>query len=253
MGLPPEPPDEQPPPPPPIGAEGGECPRCGTSYEPFQEYCLECGLRLPVSGGLIPVLSTAWRRRIPWYPGDWIWPVLGALIVAALAAAIAILATTDNGSATKTTAATGPPVPGGTGTIAPPHLPPGRTRRHCPRRRFRRQRSYDGRASTPPPLPPPPPAQTELIEWPQGQNGWTIVLASTPESAGQGGATRLGREALAAGLTDVGVLNSSEFSSLHPGYFVVFTGIYNSESEARGAIDAARSSYPQAYARQITQ
>ena len=113
MGLPPEPPDEQPPPPPPIEAEGGECPRCGTPYEPFQEYCLECGLRLPVSSGVIPVLATAWRRRVPWYPGDWIWPVLGSLVVAALAAAVAILATTDNGSATKTTAATGPPVPVG--------------------------------------------------------------------------------------------------------------------------------------------
>ena len=119
-GLPPEPPDEQPPPTPPIGAEGGECPRCGTPYEPFQEYCLECGLRLPVSSGIIPVLATAWRRRVPWYPGDWIWPVLGALVVAALAAAVVILATTDNGSPTKTTAATGPPVPVGTGTIEPP-------------------------------------------------------------------------------------------------------------------------------------
>ena len=43
MGIPPEPPDEQPPPPP-VGAEGGECPRCGTPYEPFQEYCLEQGI-----------------------------------------------------------------------------------------------------------------------------------------------------------------------------------------------------------------
>ena len=136
----PKPPDEQPPPTPPIGAEGGECPRCGTPYEPFQEYCLECGLRLPVSSGIIPVLATAWRRRVPWYPGDWIWPVLGALVVAALAAAVAILATTDNGSPTKTTAATGPPVPGGTGrsSLRRPREP---TRRHCPHRRFRRRRT----------------------------------------------------------------------------------------------------------------
>jgi hypothetical protein len=63
----------------------------------------------------------------------------------------------------------------------------------------------------------------------------------------------VGRDAIAAGLTDVGVLNSSEFSSLHPGYFVVFSGIYNSESEARGGLDAATGNYPEAYARQITQ
>ena len=247
MSLPPEPPDEQPPPPPAVEAEGGECPRCGTPYEPFQEYCLECGLRLPVSGGLIPVLSTAWRRRVPWYPGDWIWPVLGALIVAALAAAIAILATTNNDSGTKTTAGTGP-VPAN--TAGPPPPPPSET-----------DTSTTGTETTPTEsvpttteeVPPPPPPSTELIEWPQGQNGWTIVLASIPQSSGRAAAASEGRKALSAGLTDVGVINSDEFSSLHPGYFVVFSGIYNSESEARGAIDAAKASYPQAYARQIAQ
>ena len=116
MGVPPEPPPppEEPPPPPPVGAEGGDCPRCGTPYEPYQEYCLECGLRLPVTAGLIPVLATAWRRRVPWYPGDWVWPVLGALIIASLGAALAILANQDNGSsATKTRAETGTSVPAG--------------------------------------------------------------------------------------------------------------------------------------------
>jgi hypothetical protein len=247
MGLPPEPPDEQPPPSPPIGAEGGDCPRCGTPYEPFQEYCLECGLRLPVSAGLIPLLSTAWRRRVPWYPGDWIWPVLGSLIVAALAAAIAILATTDNDSSTKTTAGTSP-VPAN--TAGPPPPPPSET-----------DTSTTGTETTPTEslpttteeLPPPPPPSNELTEWPQGQNGWTIVLASIPQSSGRAAAASEGRKALSAGLTDVGVLNSDEFSSLHPGYFVVFSGIYNSESEARGGLDAAKASYPQAYPRQIAQ
>ena len=109
MALPPEPPDEQPPPPSPVDAVGGECPRCGTPYDPFQEYCLECGLRLPATHGVIPVLATAWRRRVHWYPGDWIWPVLGALVIAALAGAIAILVT-DKNDGTSTKAAT-PPVP----------------------------------------------------------------------------------------------------------------------------------------------
>jgi hypothetical protein len=54
-------------------------------------------------------------------------------------------------------------------------------------------------------------------------------------------------------LTDVGLLNSSEFSSLHSGYYVVFSGIFNSEQEAKSALDTAKSSYPQAYVRQIVQ
>jgi len=241
--LPPEqPPDEQPPPPPSVGAEGGECPRCGTPYEPFQEYCLECGLRLPVTAGLIPVLATAWRRRVPWYPGDWIWPVLGALIIASLGAALAILANRDDGSPTKTRAAT-TSIPVGTGTVPASPPPPSGTS----------TLPTAPEPTTVEPPPPPPPPSNQLVEWPPGQNGWTIVLASIPQSAGRAAAASEGRKALSAGLTDVGVLNSSEFSSLHAGYFVVFSGIYNSQSEARGNLDAAKGTYPQAYARQIVQ
>ena len=245
MTLPPDqPPPEEPPPPPPVGAEGGECPRCGTPYEPYQEYCLECGLRLPVTAGLIPVLATAWRRRVPWYPGDWIWPVIGALIIAALGAALAILANRDNGSsATKTRVETNQTVPVGTGTLpgSPPPSPGTSTLPTAPE------------PTTVEPPPPPPPPSNQLIEWPAGQNGWTIVLASVPQSAGRAAAASEGRKALSAGLSDVGVLNSSEFSSLHSGYFVVFSGVYNSQAEARSNLSSAKSSYPQAYARQIVQ
>jgi hypothetical protein len=225
-----------------MDAAGGECPRCGTAYEPFQEYCLECGLRLPITRGLIPVLATAWRRRVPWYPGDWVWPVLAALVVAALAAAVAILATNDNGSPTKTKAGINEPVPPATSTTPPPGgtgTGPGPT----------------GSLPTtePEPVPPPPPSGNQLIQWPPGQNGWTIVLASVPQSAGRPSAVGEARKALAAGLTDVGVLNSSQFSSLHSGYWVVFTGVFNSEREGRGSLATAKSSYPQAYVRQIVQ
>ena len=229
---------------PPPTTEGTQtCPRCGTPYEPYQEYCLECGLRLPVTAGIIPVLATAWRRRVPWYPGDWIWPVLGALIIASLGAALAILANRDNGeSATKTRVETNQTVPVGTGTLPSSPPPPSET-------------STLPTAPEPTTVepPPPPPPSNQLIEWPAGQNGWTIVLASVPQSAGRGAAASEGRKALSAGLTDVGVLNSSEFSSLHSGYFVVFSGVYNSQAEARSNLSSAKSSYPQAYVRQIVQ
>jgi hypothetical protein len=190
------------------------------------------------------VLATAWRRRVPWYPGDWVWPVIGALIIAALGAALAILANRDNGSsATKTRVETNQTVPVGTGTLpgSPPPSPGTSTLPTAPE------------PTTVEPPPPPPPPSNQLIEWPAGQNGWTIVLASVPQSAGRGAAASEGRKALSAGLTDVGVLNSSEFSSLHSGYFVVFSGVYNSQAEARSNLSSAKSSYPQAYARQIVQ
>jgi hypothetical protein len=242
--TPPEPPDGTPAPPPPVTADvGGTCPRCGTPYEPYQEYCLECGLRLPVARGVVAYLSHQWRRRVPWYPGDWIWPVLLGLVIAALGAAGAILATQDDDTSATNThiATTAPTQPGDTGPVGT---------------------EPTGTGAEPPPVDtstepiepePPPPTQGGLVEWPPGQTGYTIVLASAPESAGRAAAVRAAQNAAQQGLTDVGVLNSSEFSSLHPGYWVVFTGIYNSLQEAQAGLDTARASYPQAYTRQIAQ
>jgi zinc-ribbon domain len=243
MGMPPDAPDERPAEPPAPDAEGGKCPRCGTPYEPGQEYCLECGLRLPVARGIVPVLSAAWRRHIPWYPGDWIWPVMLFFVIAALGAAAAILATRDDdSSATRTLVGTTEPA-GGTGTT-PAEPPPPET----------------GTTGQPPPQtdtepvePPPPPPPSGPIAWPAGQSGWTVVLLSLPESSGQAAAQSSARKAIADGLTDVGVLNSSDYASLHPGYFVVFTGVYNTLDEARAGLETARATYPQAYTREITQ
>ena len=61
------------------------CPRCDTQYAEGQEYCLECGDRLPEHLGLNARLGARWRRRVGWYPGDWIWPALLALVVAVAA------------------------------------------------------------------------------------------------------------------------------------------------------------------------
>jgi hypothetical protein len=202
-------------------------------------------LRLPITRGLIPVLSTAWQRRVPWYPGDWIWPVLAALIVAVLAGGVAIAWTNGDGPKTGTKAAINSPPPSQTGTNVTPPPPTGTETGPGPTETV---------PTEPQPEPPPPPAAGGgLTEWPPGQNGWTIVLASIPQVSGRAAAVREANKALAAGLTDVGVLNSSEFSSLHPNFFVVFSGVYSSEQEARAAIDTAKASYPQAYARQITQ
>jgi hypothetical protein len=242
VGLPPE---EQPGPPPAPDAEGGECPRCGTPYEPLQEYCLECGLRLPVQRGIIPVLATAWRRRFRRYPGDWLWPVLGLLIIAALAAAVGILATQDNGSGTKTRAETQASVPLSTGTGVTATTPTDTETAPEP--------TESVPTTTAPAQPPPPPPSNTLTEWPPGKNGWTIVLSSIPQSSGRPAAANVARNALSAGLTDVGIIDSSQFSSLHTGYYVVFTGIYDTENEARAGLDTAQGSYPQSYVRQITQ
>jgi hypothetical protein len=105
----------------------------------------------------------------------------------------------------------------------------------------------------PKPTPKPQPS-SGLAPWPAGRNGYTVVIESLP--AGGGGeaeALRKARQAAAAGLPQVGVLDSGRFSSLHPGYAVVFSGIYASSSQAQAAAQAAAAKgFLSAYARQIT-
>jgi hypothetical protein len=62
------------------------------------------------------------------------------------------------------------------------------------------------------------------------------------------------QKAVKAGLPDVGVLTSSRYTSLHPGYFVVFSGIFDARAQADSTLSAARSAgFRGAYVRQIVQ
>src|SRR5712691_9678807 len=99
----------------PPGREPAACPRCGTPYAPGQEYCLECGLRLPETGSVVASLAGAWQRRLGYYPGDWIWPALVGLVVAGLATAVAIVVT-QGGKQPTTLVATQPPFAGSVST-----------------------------------------------------------------------------------------------------------------------------------------
>jgi hypothetical protein len=49
----------------------------------------------------------------------------------------------------------------------------------------------------------------------------------------------------------VGVLRSDDFGTLRKGYFVVFSGQYDTQSAAQRAADGLRTSAPGAYARYV--
>jgi hypothetical protein len=216
-----------------------ECPRCGAAVEPLQEYCVDCGLRLR-SSGVVPALATGWQRRLGWYPGDWVWPSLLALLVAAVSAAGAIWWTRDASSAAATTViGDTAPLPTVATTATAPTTGPSAT--------------VPTRTTTTTASPRRQPARRALIEWPRGRSGWTLVLVSLPVSSGRPAAIGRAREALRAGLPQVGVLDSSTYASLHPGYYVVFSGIYPAIGEAQDAVSrAAESGYENAYARRVT-
>jgi hypothetical protein len=191
------------------------------------------------TSGVVAVLGSAWRRKLGWYPGDWIWPALLALLVAVVAGVVSAVWVADSSSSGAETvvATTGAASLQDTTTV--PEPTPTATTGTTP-------------ATTPKPPPPPSPAQTP-VSWPASKSGWTIVLDSVPGLNGRAAALAEAKQALHVGMKQVGVLDSAGFSSLHPGYFVVFAGIYDTEAEAQShVIDAHRHGYRGPYPRRIT-
>jgi hypothetical protein len=206
------------------------CPHCGAARGPDSEYCTGCGrpLRLP---GRAQVL----RER---FSGNSVWPVLAVLLFAALGALVAIAVSRgDDGGRTLVATklpprTTVPRVPiFGTETTATTVLPVVTT--------------------TPPPATTTA-TRTTLTEW-TVPDGYTLVLASVPRANGRASAVQIAKRALTQGLAGVGVLDSNDFSGLHPGYFVVFSGVYQTNADASSHITQARTAgFAAAYARRIT-
>ena len=210
------------------------CPSCAAPAEAGQEYCLACGARL-VALRRFTAAGRAWERRFGRYPGDWIWASALLLLVAAGSAAAGIVAARDTKTtgSTKTIVAISPVV---AAPPAPPVTPTTSTSAVTP---------------APAPRPTQKPKPPGPIDWP-ARNGFTVVLASIPARGnGRTDAETKAKDALGRGLRDVGILTSGRFSSLHPGYYVVFSGIYDSLDEAQVAARRASGRYPNAYAREI--
>ena len=169
------------------------CPRCGKGVAAGQEYCLECGLRLPGASRLGP--APADRRKTA------VTLVLAAA-VAIGGATLAIALTHETATATTIVTATGGSVLVSTPTV-------------------------DDLA--------------RLEPWPAGTRAWTNILISIPKVEGRDAAVARAEQARQKGLRRVGVLDSSLYASLHPGYWIVFAGVYPSEPEATSRLRAAKA------------
>ena len=226
-----------------MSGEGGLCPRCATPFAAGQGYCLECGLRLDPDAS--PPESDAAPAAPPPQPNrTWIWAALGGFVVAAAGAAVAI-AVSGTGSATVTLTTAVAPVttvtPSATDTGAQP--PPATT-------------VAVTTVATVPAAPVDTATATnggkpKLIVWP-GKTAYTVVLDSLPSPGAHAAALAQANRALAKGLPQVGVLDSGDFPSLNPGYYVVFSGVYGSLLLAETASRNARfQGFGSAYPRQI--
>ena len=208
------------------------CSACGAAAAPDHEYCLECGTRLAPPRRL-SALGRSWEGRFGRYPGDWVFASLLLLLIAAGSATAGIVAARDTDATTDvgTIVATSPVVP------APPAAPVAPTTTSA--------------ATAPTPKPKPAARPSGPIGWPN-RNGFTVVLASIPaRGTGRNDADAKAKLALSRGLRKVGILVSGKFSSLHPGYFVVFSGVYDTLDDAQTAATRALGRFPNAYAREI--
>jgi cell division septation protein DedD len=101
----------------------------------------------------------------------------------------------------------------------------------------------------------PGPARTSPSTEPDRPRGWpggsayTVILSSSSADAR---ARAIQRRASDGGL-DAGVLRSSDFASLRPGFWVVFSGAFKQVDDARERQSRARAlGFPQAYTRFVS-
>lgn len=168
------------------------CPRCDEGVVAGQEYCLECGLRLPGASRLGPAPIDRRRAAVP---------IIVAGVVAAAGAALAIGLTRQSATAVTIVTATG-----GSQVVAVPAA-----------------------------------GTSRLEQWPAGTSAWTNILVSVPKIEGRDAAVARAEQARKRGLRRVGVLDSSRYASLHPGYWMVFAGVYPSEPEAASRLREAKA------------
>jgi hypothetical protein len=218
------------------------CRRCDAAVQPGQEYCLECGGRLgPTETGPVSRAATTVSQRHAW-AGAWIVPALLGLVIAVIGTGAAIAISSDGTERSAVSTATGGSltVTDQTPTITAPEPTTATTPTTAP-------------ATTAPTTTsaPPRPANPAAVTWPRDRRGWTIVLLSLPQSNGREAAAAQAKRARDGGLRRVGVLDSSRYASLHPGYYVVFQGVYDSEAEASSSLQRARAVFPTAYQREI--
>jgi hypothetical protein len=212
----------------PRDAQTPPCPRCGAELTADQDWCLECG--------------AAVTTQVSRSPG-WRLPAAIAGTVAVLAAAVLVFAFLDLSGDGGGVAAEPTPTPTPVAEATPT---PEATPEALP--------EEDPGAAVPPPAEPPleddqlEPEQfgeEGVQEWPSGEEAWTVVLMSAT--------SREEADASAQEFTDegtpAGVLRSDDYESLRPGYWVVFSGQYDTREEAEDAAQGIGAGAAGAYAR----
>jgi SPOR domain len=239
------------------------CESCGAELEPDQTYCLECGSPTP----LAPKLRRG-RKALALLAGAMI--VLGA---GAGALAYAVASDDEDGGAPSSSVPAAVTAPTGGATVAPPPatgpLPTdtsftASTAPTAPTAPTDTAGTVTGFPTVTGPTTTAPATTDETVptetepettpgagtgssDWPAGETAWTAVLSSVRSESD----ARAAKSRVAASGEPAGVLFSSDFPGLRPGYWVVFSGTFPGRAAAESQANALRSDFPDAYARRI--
>ena len=206
------------------------CSSCGSAIAHDQRYCLECGERLaPVSGFLLGRPRDAGSESPPAAPPDAppapgekaprsnLLGVFGGVGLLLLAMGVGVLigrAGNSKPAPAKEQVITEQAPAASTGAAAT-------------------EASFTG-------------------DWPTSRSGYTVQLSTLPSSS-TGIAVNAAKTAAAAkGAAAVGALDSSEFSSLTSGNYVIYSGDYSSGAQARKALAGLRHKFSAAKVIHVT-
>jgi hypothetical protein len=240
-------------------AEAQRCPACLATVEPGQQYCLACGERLTPGG-----------------PGDPVGPRGKPPAAAVIAVALLLLLiggfgiaygfTRGSGSSSDAAGTTKPT----TTTVGSVAVPPTAssvavpTFTSVPATTFEQPTvstasvptlSTTTTATTTATTTTATTPAVEHNDWPSGLNGWAVLLMSRDNSQFDFAyITEQKRIAESKGISNAGVLNSDDFFTLNPGYWVLYMGPYTSQAAAQAAVPIAVSKgYTDAYVRHVAE
>jgi hypothetical protein len=93
---------------------------------------------------------------------------------------------------------------------------------------------------------PAPAAEATFTgSWPAGTSGYTVQLQKLPQKGTAVSAVEAAKSSAGAkGATALGALKSEEFSSLAPGSYVIYSGVYHTMAQAQKALGGLRKSFP---------
>jgi hypothetical protein len=84
-------------------------------------------------------------------------------------------------------------------------------------------------------------------DWSAGKSGYTVQLQTLTQSSTKTSEVEAAKSAASAkGAKDVGALESEHFSSLTPGDYVIYSGIYAKRAQAQKALAGLKQSFPAA-------